>query len=551
LENGAVLPATAKPKEERAYVESPGQELLQQLLSSGLVRKEDWEALPAWNQQRLSGAADVNRLLDQLLTQDLLTGYQAGRIRAQKPQWLILGNYRVLDRVGAGSLGVVFKAEHLETRDVVAIKILVPTVKQESSPFLSLLAQRQTIAQVQHANIARVLDVGEARSEDAECPLIYYYVMEFVTGTDLEQRVLAKGPLLVAQACDVAYQVAGALAAAHRHHLVHRDLKPSNILLADNGQAKLLDFGLIHSFNDALGGAPARPSRPEFLAPEQADSAAAVDIRSDLYSLGVTLYWALTAKVPFPVQISWHRALPERAKQTAPPLKEWGVEVPDLLQKLLDRLLAFHPQERPAEPGDVVQALAMLRPEGAPALEETVTGQLPEPASSCGMVLVIDADDDARALSKLALDQEGLATDAAGSAKAGLEMALAGRHDVVLVAADLPDISGLELLQYLRKHPPRPNQKIVVLCATVTPEAISQVLTAGADDYLTKPVDPDQLRMRVKTALHLKQAQDQARVVVAAAAAGVGGPGSNGNEPGGRQRRSGGWKRPLAWLFGA
>jgi DNA-binding response OmpR family regulator len=117
------------------------------------------------------------------------------------------------------------------------------------------------------------------------------------------------------------------------------------------------------------------------------------------------------------------------------------------------------------------------------------------------------------------------------------------------VAADIPDISGLELLQYLRKHPPRPNQKLVAVCATVTPEAISNVLAAGADDYLTKPVDQDQLQMRVKTALHLKQAQDQASLAAAAAAARA--AGQNGDAPGKRQRRSGGWKRSLARLFGA
>src|SRR5689334_13822495 len=108
-------------------VQAAAQPLLQELLTNELLRQEDWEALPPWQPQRLEGGSDPNRLLDQLLMLNLLTGYQAGRIRARKPQWLLLGNYRVLDRIGAGSLGVVFKAEHLDTREPVAIKVLVPT----------------------------------------------------------------------------------------------------------------------------------------------------------------------------------------------------------------------------------------------------------------------------------------------------------------------------------------------------------------------------------------------------------------------------------------
>jgi putative two-component system response regulator len=524
-------------------VQSPGQQLLQHLLTSGLVRNTDWEALPALQRQRLSAATEVNRVLDQLLMLDLLTGYQAGRIRAKKPQWLMFGNYRVLNRLGGGSLGVVFKAEHMETRQPVAIKVLVPTAAQESSPLLEMLAERQTVARVRHPHIARVLDVGEAHSDDPECPVIYYYVMEYVTGTDLEQRVRAKGPLSVDVACDVAYQVAAALAAAHQQQLVHRDLKPSNILLTDNGQAKLLDFGLIHSFNAVVGGAPVSPSRPEFLAPEQADDAATVDIRTDLYSLGATLYWSLTAKAPFPVNSSWRQALPERAKQTAPTLKEWGVEAPDLLQALLDRLLAFRPEDRPAQPADVLEVLPMLRPASSAVVEPASPEKVHEPMRTGAAVLVIDADKETRALCRLALDEDGLTTDLAANGKAGMEMILAGSYHVLVLAAQMPDFSGLDLLQYLRKHPPRPHFKIIVLCDSVEPKAIGGVLTAGADDYLTKPLDPIQLGMRVKAALHLQQSQDQAVPVLAAADTQV-------SEAAVPERPPIGWWRPLSWLFG-
>jgi CheY-like chemotaxis protein len=519
--------------------------MLKDLLQAGLVRQEDWQTLPAWGRQRLASVTDVNRLLDQLLNLQLLTGYQAGRIRARKPQWLMLGNYRVLDRLGAGSLGVVFKAEHLATRELVAVKILVPLAQRTGSRLLQLLAERRSVAQVQHPNIVRVLDVGEAASQDPECPVIYYYVTEYVTGVDLEHRVNHHGPLHVEEACEVAHQVASALAAAHAHGLVHRDLKPSNIVLALSGQARLLDFGLLRSFHAALGDGPRPPSRPEFLAPEQADPNAAVNIRTDLYSLGTTLYWSLTGKPPFPVAGAWDKALAARAGQTPPPLSDWGVVVPEALQALLKRLLAFRPEDRPAQPEEVVEALRLLLPNHAGHLPGPPPQASPEPAAAAppGQVLVVDADPAVAEACRAALAEEGLAVDAAGG-KDGADLALAGQHDVLLLAAELPDLNALDLLRYLRKHPPCAGLKILALCATAAPEPISQVLSAGADDYLTKPLDPTQLRMRVKTALHLRQSQMKVPAVPAEPVAV-----SAGADPSHRGNRR--WWRPLARLFGA
>jgi serine/threonine protein kinase len=518
-----------------------GQKLLEQLLTSGLVRQRDWEELPPWHRQRLSNTADSNRLLDQLLTHELLTGYQAGRIRARKPQWLMLGKYRVLDRLGAGSLGVVFKAEHIETRELVAIKVLVPAVRPTHSPLLSLLAERQTVAQVQHPNIVGVLDVCEATSDDPDCPTIYYYVMDYVTGQDLEQRVQLQGRLPPAEACLIASQVTAALAAAHEHKLVHSDLKPSNILLADHGPARLLDFGLARGFRAALGDNSWKPSRSEFLAPEQADGAASMDIRTDLYSLGAVLYWSMTTKMPF--------AGRSGPKQSVPLLKDCGVEAPHLLQPLLDGLLAYRPEDRPAQPSDVLEVLAQICPDYAtPVAEAPATPRVAAPPPPTGSILVIDHDEHVCIACKSALEEEGLTADLATVGKTAMEMAVAGQHDVLLLAAEMPGLNSLELLQHLRKHPPRANLKIIMLCARVSPDAISQVLTAGADDYLTKPVDALQLRTRVTTALHLQQVQlrAEARAVPGAAA-----DEAEAAKRSTRRRGLGGWLRPLVRLFGA
>jgi serine/threonine protein kinase len=485
------------------------QELLKDLLASNLLRTEDFEALPPMVRQRLNGMSDPNRLLDQLLMSNLLTGYQAGRIRARKPQWLILGNYRVLDRLGGGSLGVVFKADHLITRQLAAIKVLVPNRRKKDSPLVALFAERQAVAQVQHPNIVRALDVGEARSDDPDCPIVYYYVMEHVSGVDLEQKIRQGKPFGVAQACDIAFQVASALAAAHAHGLVHRDLKPSNVIWTEGGQVKLLDFGLVRSFNAALGNSCVVPSRPEFMAPELIDKSKPADIRADLYGLGAILFWCLTGAAPFRAKGSMEEILAERQTQGLPDLMDYGVEAPESLLVLLARLLALRPEDRPADPEAVMSELAPFRSEGA---EDALAPDLlpvTQTVRPGGTVLVVDSKTDSRAACVAALDGAGLLVDEADSVKAGLESTLAGRHQVLLVAAELPDARGLDLLRYLRKNPPRPNLKILMICASATTEANAELLAAGADDCLARPIDADIIKASVQSALALKQEQDR------------------------------------------
>lgn len=526
-------------------------EFLLELLSCGLVRQEQWDHLSASHKHRLFGCSEVNRLLDQLLTLGLLTGYQAGRIRARKPQWLILGEYRILDRLGAGNMGVVFKAEHLMTRDPVAIKVLVPTGNQASTAFFTLLAERRSLALVHHPNIVRTLDIGEARCEDPDCPLVYYCVMDYVTGVDAEERVRRDGPLPIDEACEVAYQVAGALTAAHQHNLVHRDLKPSNILLTDSGQAKLLDFGLVRTFNAALGNSRLHPSRPEFMAPEQGDPSGVIDIRTDLYSLGATLFWLLTGKAPFEVKGDWQAGLAERAQQPAPAIAEAYPELPADLAVLLEQMLSPNPEGRPQNPVAVLAALQPFRPEARKA--EPVPVATPAQAQrhlATGAVLVIDADDDSRRLCLETLAAHDIEADEASTGKQGLEMAVTGQHHLVVLADRLPEVDGLELVKYLRDCPPRPHLKVLVLCGLPTPESIGQVLSAGADDYLAKPVDPEQFATRVQTMLILRQQQEEASQREQEQAQAPVEEAEPIRPPQPRRHRSG-LLKPLGWLFGA
>src|SRR5207249_4775363 len=230
----------------------------------------------------------------------LLTAYQAERIAAGTTFGLILGNYRVLERLGTGGMGVVFKAEHLLLPRLVAIKVLPATPDQDPELLHRFFTEMSTFASLQHPNIVNAVDAGEISGGGGDGGTLHYFAMEYIHGRDIEAHVDHKGRLAVAEACDLTYQVASALAEAHKHNLVHRDIKPSNILVTPQGQAKLLDFGLARHFRSRMTTPGIVLGTIDYMAPEQARDSSTVDIRADIYGLGGTLFWSLTGRVPFP-----------------------------------------------------------------------------------------------------------------------------------------------------------------------------------------------------------------------------------------------------------
>src|SRR5262249_13766411 len=155
---------------------------------------------------------------------------------------LVLGSYRILDRLGVGGMAVVFKAEHSDLRHHVAVKVLPPASQEDSSLESRLFAEMRPVAQLRHANIVAATAAGRTASADGNT-ILSYLVMEYVAGEDLDAIVRKHGPMTPARACAIASQVASALGETNKHGLVHRDIKPSNVMVAKGDQAKLLDFG--------------------------------------------------------------------------------------------------------------------------------------------------------------------------------------------------------------------------------------------------------------------------------------------------------------------
>src|SRR5207253_11063190 len=177
-------------------------------------------------------------------------------------------------------------------------------------------------------------------------PPLHYFVMEYVPGQDLEEAVRANGRFAPDEACGLVYQVASALAEAHKHDLVHRDIKPSNIRVTPDGQAKLLDFGLVRHFHNRLTEQGAVLGTLDYISPEQARDASSVDIRADIYSLGGTLFWCLTGRLPFETGGNGIESVLRKYQQAVPPLHRYAPDVPPEMDAVMARMLAVKPDGR-------------------------------------------------------------------------------------------------------------------------------------------------------------------------------------------------------------
>lgn len=494
--------------------------LLSELRKSFVIRPQDWNNLSELARVELRLVRDTEELLEQLVLHKLITDYQAIRIRTGKTFGLILGNYRVVSHLGRGGMGDVFQAEHLRLPRIAAIKVLF--FADDCDPNLLQRFENEfwSVAQLQHPNIVGAIDAGEVPNPDPDSPSLHYFVMEYIPGQDLQDYIEGHGPLSPAKACDLIHQLASALAETEKHNLVHRDIKPSNVQVTPEGVAKLLDFGLARQLRGRLTEPGVALGTIDYLAPEQARDASSVDIRADIYGLGGVLFWCLTGHAPFPSTGNVVHDLLNRLRQSPPSIRTFRSELPDELDAIVTRMMAVEPGDRFPTPQAVVRALAPFlesnsRNSVGTSRDETVIDLQLHMAECKSEVrrppqaLIVDDEPNLRKMTMLALQSEGIHCDQAGDGAAALRAIAAKHYDLILSDIDMPGMTGPELLQHLRQKPPSPHLKIIMFSGRASPNEMAQLMAAGADDYLTKPLSIMQLRARAKAALRLKDAQDQ------------------------------------------
>jgi eukaryotic-like serine/threonine-protein kinase len=291
------------------------------------------------------------RLARRAVESKLVTFWQAQQLLAGRSSGYKVDRYLLLDLIGSGGMGRVYLARDTRLDRVVALKLLAP--ERLSNPRAVARFQREARvgAQLQHENLVRIYDYGESNGR-------YFLVMEYIDGKTIGTLISEQGPMPSATAARLLRQVALGLEHAHRKGLVHRDVNPYNILVTHDGTAKLADLGLaiVMTEEERVTRDGAMVGTFDYVAPEQARQSRAADIRSDIYSLGCTIYHMCTGHVPFPGP-----SLPEKLfghQWIEPtPLCRLVAGLPEGLSEIVQRMMKKSPDERYATPMEVAQAL--------------------------------------------------------------------------------------------------------------------------------------------------------------------------------------------------
>jgi formylglycine-generating enzyme required for sulfatase activity/tRNA A-37 threonylcarbamoyl transferase component Bud32 len=339
-------------------------EFLEALRRLDLFEAEKVEEL----HRELSGQNVPPRALaDRLVERGLLTEYQAKQVLEGYGDELLLGPYVVLDRLGKGGMGTVYKAYHRKLDRIDAVKVVRDDWLENEEAVKRFDREAQAAAKLRHPNIVMVYDAGEVDD-------LRYMAMEYIDGSDLGRLVKGSGPLPITRACEHVRQVALGLQHIHERGLVHRDIKPSNLLVqnAAPGESeeasvvKIVDLGLVRFHSQWTGLRPvpmtefgAMMGTPDFLAPEQATDARSVDIRADLYSLGCTFYYLLTAQVPFPGETLAQKIIGHQIDDPVP-VELYRPDVPPEVAAVVGKLMAKKPEDRYQTPAEVAEALGVI-----------------------------------------------------------------------------------------------------------------------------------------------------------------------------------------------
>jgi eukaryotic-like serine/threonine-protein kinase len=341
------MPATSISKEEFVH----------NLRQSGLVSAA--QIAPAL--ARVAAGTSGRGTARAFVAAGLLTKFQAELLLAGRTTGFFLGQYTILDQLGQGGMGRVYKAVHKTLDRVVALKMLAPQLVRTPRARALFKRELRAAGQLNHPNIVTAYDANKIDGR-------HFLVLEYVDGPNLDQLVREHGPLPVGLACEIIRQAALGLECAYGLGMVHRDIKPANLLIERVGKTvaplvKILDFGLAR-LHEPPGQEDAGATivtkentvmgTPDYLSPEQARNLNRVDIRADLYSLGCTFYFLLTGRVPYPGGSALQKLLRHSTEEPAPIEQD----VPAAVLAILRRLMAKKPEERFQTPAEVAAAVA-------------------------------------------------------------------------------------------------------------------------------------------------------------------------------------------------
>jgi serine/threonine-protein kinase len=346
---------------ESAALQIDEERLVNVLVNRGLVTREEAEQYRSPGR----GASGADSLLGRLVQSNCLTPEQARRVSQEftLPVAHQIPGYQLLERVGHGSMGIVFKARQLSMNRPVAIKVLHPRLAANPKDLERFLREAHLAAKLSHSNIIQAIDAGSTGK-------VHYFVMEYVEGTTIEQH-LRKGKIYEErEALEIVLQIARALDHAESRGLIHRDIKPANIVLTEDGTAKLADLGLARQ---AVDEAVAQDEKglvigtPFYIAPEQIHGRHNIDGRADIYSLGATLYHMVTGQPPYP-GTDVDAVLAAHLRHDLTPPDHVNTALSAGLGEVVELMMAKSPAQRYQSPRDLMLDLESLLAGEAPKL---------------------------------------------------------------------------------------------------------------------------------------------------------------------------------------
>ncbi|MEK0426986.1 MAG: Serine/threonine-protein kinase PknB [Planctomycetota bacterium] len=318
---------------------------VQQLEDSGILAGETIEDfIPP--KGRLKDSAE---LAHELVRQNKLTSFQVQELEKGNGKSLILGNYVLLEKIGAGGMGEVYKAKHRRMDRIVALKLLPASMMKDPTAITRFAREVKAAAMISHPNIVSAFDADQANG-------VHFLVMEFVEGSDLSTLIKKHGPISVDKAVSYCIQVAKGLEASHKRGVIHRDIKPANLLLDKEGTVKILDLGLARiesppkdkttdatqtelTHNGAVMGTF------DYMSPEQALNSKDADARADIYSLGCTLFYLIAGRTTYGGDTVIEKVLAHREKPI-PSIKDLQTGIPPQLERVFQKMVAKHPDDR-------------------------------------------------------------------------------------------------------------------------------------------------------------------------------------------------------------
>ncbi len=329
------------------------EEFLKTVVRSGLLERDNLlEALRGFPVEQRQ---DTLALAEHLIRSGKLSRFQARKLMQGVARGLILGSFQILSMIGKGGMGRVYLARDSRNGQLIALKVLPPSKARSKERLLVRFQREMELSRkVSHPFLCRTIETGLLHN-------VHYMAMEFIPGQTLSRLISTQGPMEVPRLARLMAEVASGLQHAHQQGLIHRDLKPGNIMITPHDHAKVLDLGLALMQGEkadpsVTGGQGYVVGTMDYIAPEQTKDSVGVDGRADIYSLGCTMYYALTGRPPFPGGTSMEKIQRQR-KEEPQPLLQLRPALPVPFVALVHQMMAKQPRHRVPTARDVEEKL--------------------------------------------------------------------------------------------------------------------------------------------------------------------------------------------------